>query len=286
METIDANRILLVGDSKGVRQLLRFVPKQAIAGICMASIRPQYIEDLKELALELGVPAIVQPARSSPDMSIFINQLSNLQADLLLMNSYSMLIPPEALISFPRGCLNLHGSLLPRNRGPNPIQWVIIKGETRTGVTLHRVSPECDQGEIVDQIAFKVSKRDSWLDISENTDRAIDELLAKNLWQILNGGIESQPQEDGVATKNRRRTETDSKFLWSNPVKEIYRLHLAVLPPLPPATAENCNGSAYSFVKKTSFLKLALIVFLKRVACLVSSKGKPPINSRSLRIWE
>lgn len=274
IETI-ANRILLVGDSKGVRQMLRHIPNEAIAGICMASIRPQYIEDLKNLAFELRVPAIVQPAKSSPTMSDFINQILDLQADILLMNSYSMRITPEVLTTFPKGCFNIHGALLPKNRGPNPIQWVIIKGETRTGVSLHRVSQEFDQGEIVDQIELKVRKSDSWLAISDKLDRAADQLLAKNRFQLLHGVVKSTPQDERFATRNHRRTSSDSNFQWSDSIRHIFRLHLAVLPPLPPATAQNCDGSRFFFKQKTSFLKLTIIVLLKRKACLFRPKLKP-----------
>jgi methionyl-tRNA formyltransferase len=247
--------------------MLRHIPNASIAGICMASIRPQYIEDLKNLAFELRVPAIVQPAQSSPTLSDFVTQIQDLKADMLLMNSYSMRIGAEVLTAFPKGCFNIHGALLPKNRGPNPIQWVILKGEARTGVTLHRVSQEFDQGEIVDQIELKVRKSDSWLDISDKLDRAADHILAKNRFQLLHGVIKSIPQDERFATKNRRRSAADSKFKWSDPIEHIYRLHLAVLPPLPPATTENCDGSISYFKRKMSLVRLTLIVLFNRMAC-------------------
>jgi methionyl-tRNA formyltransferase len=149
---------------------------------------------------------------------------------------------------------------------------VILKGETQTGVTLHRVSQEFDQGEIVDQVELKVRKSDSWLDVSDKLDRATDYLLARNRPQLLNGALKSHPQDENVATKNRRRSAADSKFNWSDPIKHIYRLHLAVLPPLPPATTENYNGSKFSFERKTSLVRLAIIVLFNRTCCLFHPK--------------
>jgi methionyl-tRNA formyltransferase len=267
-----ANKILLVGDSKGVRQMLRHIPNESIAGICMASIRPQYVEDLKQVAFELGVPTFLQPEQSSPKMTDFVTQIQDLQAEMLLMNSYSMRIGTEVLALFPKGCFNIHAALLPKNRGPNPIQWVILKGETQTGVTLHRVSQEFDQGEIVDQVELKVLKNDSWLDISDKLDRATDYLLARNRPQLLNGVLQSHTQDENVATKNRRRSAADSRFKWSDPIKHIYRLHLAALPPLPPATTENYDGSIFSFKRKTSLIWLTIIVVFNRTVRLFHPK--------------
>lgn len=263
------NKLLLFGDVGGVKQLLRHVPLEAIVGICMASIRPQYFDELNSIARKHGIPIFVQPRKSDPNYGDFHESLLNLKADRALVNSYSMLLPKCLLRIFPKGAMNFHTALLPRNRGPNPIQWALINGHKFTGVTLHEMSSEFDQGGIIDQIAVKISKADNWLSIQEKLLAETDSLLIRNLDLTLNQEIVSSPQDEGIATKNPRRTEEDSFFNLSDPILFIYRLHKAVLPPLPQATTSDCTGSKISLTRQLSFVALAILILSKRFRCFL-----------------
>lgn len=250
--------------------MLRHVPLAAIAGICMASIRPHYFDELNSIARKHGIPIFVQPRKSDPNYGDFHESLLNLKADRALVNSYSMLLPKSLLRIFPRGAMNIHTALLPRNRGPNPIQWALIKGDKVTGVTLHEMSSEFDQGGIIDQIAVKISKADNWLSIQEKLLAETDSLLIRNLDLTLNQEIVSSPQDEGIATKNPRRTEEDSNFKLSDPISFIYRLHKAVLPPLPPATTRDCMGNKMTLTRQLSPVSLAILIYRKRFLCIFS----------------
>jgi methionyl-tRNA formyltransferase len=264
------NKLLLFGDTEGVKQLLRHVPVDAIAGICMASIRPQYFVELKSIARKLELPIFVQPRNSDPSSQDFHESLLNLKADRAVVNSYAMLLPKSLLGIFPKGALNFHSALLPRNRGPNPIQWALINGDKVTGVTLHEMSSEFDQGGIIDQTAVKISFSDNWLSLKEKLLAETDTILTRNLDLILFKDIVSTPQDEGVATKNPRRTEEDSFFKLSDPISLTYRLHKAVLPPLPPATTTDCTGNKTSLTRQLSLVSLAILIFTGRFRCLFS----------------
>lgn len=262
-------KLLLFGDTGGVKQLLRHVPLDAISGICMASIRPQYFDELESIARKLEIPIFVQPRNSEPNSEDFHESLLNLKADRALVNSYSMLLPRSLLCIFPKGAMNIHSALLPRNRGPNPIQWALINGDKVTGVTLHEMSSEFDQGGIIDQREVKISRADNWLSLQEKLLAETEILLTRNLDQILYKDIVSTSQDEGVATKNPRRTEEDSFFKLSDPILFTYRLHKAVLPPLPPATTSDCTGSKISLTRQLSFVALVILILRKRFRCFL-----------------
>jgi len=264
------NKLLLFGDTGGIKQLLRHVPLDAIAGICMASIRPQYFDELQSIARKLGIPIFVQPGNSDPSSEDFDESLLHLKADRALVNSYSMLLPKSLLGIFPKGAMNFHSALLPRNRGPNPIQWALINGDKVTGVTLHEMSPEFDQGGVIDQRAVKISRADNWLSLQEKLLAETDTLLTRNLDLILYKDIVSTPQDESIATKNPRRIEEDSFFKLSDSILFIYRLHKAVLPPLPPATTADCTGNKTYLTRQLSLVSLAILVARKRCRCLFS----------------
>jgi UDP-4-amino-4-deoxy-L-arabinose formyltransferase/UDP-glucuronic acid dehydrogenase (UDP-4-keto-hexauronic acid decarboxylating) len=262
------NKLFVFGDTPGVKQLLTYFPRTAIVGIGMASIRPHYFEELKSIAKNLDIPLLIQPRSSALDFEDFRRDLVALGADRALVNSYSMHLPASVLNIFPGGAFNIHSALLPKNRGPNPIQWALINGDKITGVTLHAVTSEFDQGGIVDQISVKISSHDNWLTLRDKLQYATESLLERNSDLLLRKKIASTPQDENAATKNSRRSEVDSFFNLSDRIQIIYRLHKAVLPPLPPATAVDCSGRQFALAQQLSLPHLAILIFGKRVRCL------------------
>lgn len=228
-------RLILVGDGPGISLLLRHVPAGNVVALIGAVIRPQYLAELKEIAAKLEVPLLVQPRLGASEYAAFVHSIAALQADLLWVNSYSMILREDVLASIRLGGLNVHAALLPRNRGCNPIQWAIIHGELETGVTLHEVSPGIDEGRIVDQRTVAIGVEDTWRTVLDRITRATDNLIADNLPKILAGCWSAVPQESSRASYGRRRTPGDGRFEWSMPVIAIHDQIRALLPPLPPA---------------------------------------------------
>lgn len=228
-------RILTFGDTAGIRQLLRKLPCESVAGIIAASIRPQYIDELKLIADSKKISLLVQPKWNSDDYENYRQQIMILKPDLILVNSYSMIIRDDILAESRSGGLNIHAALLPRNRGCNPTQWAMINHEYETGVTLHEVDSGLDTGPIIDQRKVPIFFEDTWLNVRDRLEQATDALLTDNLSAILSQNWSAKPQINSLATSGRRRTPEDGRFTWLEPVVEIHNKIRALVPPLPAA---------------------------------------------------
>ena len=242
-------KILIFGDTIGVPQLLRYLPEENLVGVVGASIRPQYNKELEELAVCRNIKFLIQPRSNSEDYELFVKSVRSLNPELIFVNSYSMIIRDD-IISIPRlGALNIHASLLPRNRGCNPTQWAILKNELQAGVTIHEIDSGIDTGPIVDQIEIPIYIDDTWLDIRDREFKAIDDILKKNLKKILSGKWESRPQINGAATTGYRRKPEDGEFIWSEKIVDIHNKIRALVPPLPPAFYLRKDGNKVEYDK-------------------------------------
>jgi len=198
------SRIVLVGDSYGIEQLLEYVPQEIIVGIIGASIRPRYLDDLRHMAQEIGVSLLVQPRYDAPEYNDFVDKFAGLSPDLLLCHSYSMILRQEILETVQYNAINVHTALLPKNRGPNPVQWAIIRGERETGVTIHYMDEGLDSGDIIAQKKVSIRPDDTWVSLRSRLQTATCDLLEKTLPDILLGRNSRSPQDDRKATANHR----------------------------------------------------------------------------------
>ena len=103
---------------------------------------------VKRAALALGLPVYQWPSLRQPEA---LATLAGLRADLILVAAYGQYIPDEVVALPPRGCLNLHPSLLPRHRGASPVAAAILAGDAETGVTVLFVTAEMDAGDVLAQ---------------------------------------------------------------------------------------------------------------------------------------
>jgi methionyl-tRNA formyltransferase len=133
--------------------------------------------------------------------------------------------------------MNLHGSLLPKYRGRAPVNWVLVKGETETGVTLHFMTEKPDAGDIVGQVAVPISFDDTALTLFGKMEDAASRLLADLLPRIANGEIPRRPNDLAHGSYFGGRRPEDGRIDWSRPAVEIYNLVRAVTRPYPGAFA-------------------------------------------------
>jgi len=140
-------RLVLFGDDYGLPRLLDLLRGEDIAALVAAAIRPAQHADLAALAGERGVPLLIQPHCEAPDYAAIAARLAGLRPDLFLVNSYSMLLRRDVLAVPRHGAVNLHGGLLPEQRGANPTEWAILRGERRTGASLHWMDDDFDTGD-------------------------------------------------------------------------------------------------------------------------------------------
>lgn len=250
------NRILLCGDPEGIKQLLSHIKNSYLCGIVAASIRDQYFEELSKISIKNRLEFIIQPKFSSPEYRSFIGAIRNLKPDLILVNSYSMIIRDDFLSIAKYGGLNIHGASLPRGRGPHPDQWAILNGDNTLGVTLHEISSTVDAGNIVDQINFPLILGDTWVDIRSRLSIATDKLLERNINKIITRSWSSKAQSDKNSTQGSKRYPTDSRFSFCEPIIDIHNKIRALIPPLPPAFCIDQSGKRVEYIKYHSIWAL------------------------------
>lgn len=231
--------IVLFGDTFGISQLLKYIPNDRISAVVCASIRASYIDEIKEISQKLEIPFLVQPKFNSNEYRDFIVKISNLKTDLLICNSYSMIIREDIRNLFNNNCINVHWSLLPKNRGPNPIQWAIINNEKKTGITIHYIDENIDTGDIITQKEVVIEDKDTWIILRDKLLLASDILLKKELINIIDGNIVRTKQDEKLATTNFRLDENYPKINFSEMNNnEIYNLIRAQVSPLSGAYIE------------------------------------------------
>jgi len=157
--------------------------------------------------------------------------------DVIFSFYYRHLIGQDILDLAPAGAYNLHGSLLPAYRGRAPVNWVLVRGEERTGVTLHHMVKRADAGDIVGQRAVPIAFEDTALTLYGKMCEASRLLMAELLPLIKAGRAPRMPQDEAAATTVGRRRPEDGRIDWQWPVLRIYNLIRAVTDPYPGAFA-------------------------------------------------
>jgi methionyl-tRNA formyltransferase len=144
----------------------------------------------------------------------------------------------------------MHGSLLPKYRGRAPVNWVLVEGETVTGVTLHVMDPKPDRGDIVGQREIPIADDDTARTLHGKTAAAAGELL-RELWPRIEGGTETRtPQDPEKATYRGRRGPEDGRLDFTRPARTCWNLVRAVTHPYPGAFT--VAGGKKLFVWKAS----------------------------------
>lgn len=238
--------ILLFGDDLGIPRLLRHVPKEMVCGLVAAANRPHGHDAIHKCAHALGVPCAMQPFPDDDAYVGFVDQIRAMQPDLMLVSSYSMIIRNDVLALARNGACNLHAALLPRNRGPNPIQWAIIKDEPETGMTLHYMDDVVDGGDIISSIRVPIQDEDTWVSLRNRLTAASEALLAEQLPLVISGRNSQRKQDESMATVNPRLTPDSPKIEFEKMSdRQVFNLIRAQVKPLQGAYIEEKSGRRY-----------------------------------------
>jgi UDP-4-amino-4-deoxy-L-arabinose formyltransferase/UDP-glucuronic acid dehydrogenase (UDP-4-keto-hexauronic acid decarboxylating) len=155
--------------------------------------------------------------------------------DILFSFYYRSMLGKE-ILSIPRLCaMNLHGSLLPKYRGRAPVNWVLVNGETETGVTLHVMTEKPDAGDIVAQAVVPIAFEDTALTLYRRMEKAAQRLLSEILPRIAGGEIPRRRNELEKGSYFGGRKPEDGRIGWNRSAVEIYNLVRAVTRPYPGA---------------------------------------------------
>lgn len=169
-------------------------------------------------AERLGL-AVFQPERIKDE--IFIGLLASINPEAIVVVAYGQILP-EKILEMPRfGCINLHGSLLPKYRGAAPIQWSIIKGEKKTGVTTILMDKGMDTGDILLKEEVDIDPDDTSGSLSEKLSIIGAELLLKTLRGVETGMISPRPQDHSSATYAPLLKKEDGRIDWKKKAEEI-----------------------------------------------------------------
>lgn len=181
---------------------------------------------------------VMQPEKLKAEE--FVNELRSLNADLFIVVAFRML--PEVVWAMPRlGTFNLHGSLLPQYRGAAPLNWAIINGEKRTGITTFFLTHEIDTGKIIDQQVIAIEDSDNVGTIHDKLMVMGGDLVIKTVNAILWGGIKPIPQEELYASESELKPapkifKETCHLDFNNPTENIHNL-VRGLSPYPAAWA-------------------------------------------------
>jgi len=191
-----------------------------------------WFESVAEIARIHRIPCLTPP---TPNESMIVERLGDLAPDLVLSVWYRRLLGPE-LLALPRvAALNLHGSLLPAYRGRAPLNWVLVNGERRTGVTLHHMTLDADAGDIVAQQPIDIEPDDTAVTLYDRMVKVGVELLLQWYPAVLAGTAPRIPQDHARATLMPRRRPEDGRIEWAWPARRISNMIRAVAYPFPGA---------------------------------------------------
>ena len=178
------------------------------------------------------IPVLCPQNVNTPE---WIEKIRNISPEVIFSFYYRNLLSRDILIIPSAGSFNLHGSLLPVYRGRCPINWVLVKGEQRTGVTLHYMVEEPDAGDIVGQKEVLIEFEDTAYTLYQKLCVKAKELLGEVLPLIKKGIALRVAQNLKQGSYYGGRRPEDGKIDWSWPVLRIYNLVRAVTEPYPGA---------------------------------------------------
>lgn len=176
--------------------------------------------EVKLTALELGLPSI--EIDSFKDDAFM--QVRQYEPELFVVISFGLIIPRWALDIPSMGAVNVHPSLLPFYRGPSPMQWAILNGDEKTGITLINMNEKMDAGRIIYQEKIAIEDRDNFASLSERLAGRSAEILSETLC-----AIESKGMAEGVEQDHERATYTPiitkemGRIIWDKGALEIVR---------------------------------------------------------------
>lgn len=189
---------------------------------------------VKEYALRQGIP-VFQPEKLRDGTALA--QIEALAPELIVVAAYGRILPDEILVCPPKGCINVHSSLLPKFRGAAPINWAILAGEKETGVTIMHMAHDLDAGDIILQSATAIDPNETAGELYARLAEMGGELVTKAVEAIADGSAKRVPQEHEKMTLAPMLSREMSPMDFSRTAQELHDQVRGLLP-WPCATTE------------------------------------------------
>ncbi len=171
-------------------------------------------------AIENGVP-LLRPEETP--RAECVEWMASFGVDCVIVMAYGRILRRE-ILDFPKlGCLNLHGSLLPSLRGASPIETALALGMEKTGVTLMRIAPKMDAGDVCGAVETPVAPRETGASLRVKIARAAADLLSGSLGGISSASLRFEPQDESLATYSRKLSKDDARLDFSMSAPELDR---------------------------------------------------------------
>jgi methionyl-tRNA formyltransferase len=191
-----------------------------------------WFRSVDERARVAGIRSIAPDDINAPDV---VEEITAVRPELLFSFYFRNMISPRVLDLPTLGALNMHGSLLPKYRGRAPVNWVLVHGESETGVTLHYMDAKPDHGDIVAQQRVPITRDDTALSLTHKVAAAAREVLRASYPLLLTGDAPRVPQEHGSSSYFGGRKPADGEIDWRSDAESIRNLVRAVTTPWPGA---------------------------------------------------
>ncbi len=189
---------------------------------------------VKEVALAHGLP-VYQPESFRQEQTV--QELSDLHPDVIAVVAYGRILPQQVLDLPPKGCINIHASLLPQYRGAAPYQWAVLDGQTETGVTAMYLCRQMDAGDIIDTVKTPIDPDETAGALLDRLAVLGAELLSKTLHRLAAGPVEAVAQDAQLATYAPMLDKSMCPIDWSLTARQVHN-KVRGLNPWPSATAE------------------------------------------------
>lgn len=180
---------------------------------------------VKSTALEYNIP-VYQPVslRKGEDAENALKVLGDIAPELIVVTAYGQILPKEVLEIAKYGCINIHASLLPKYRGAAPINWVLLNGETETGVTSMQMSEGLDTGDMLIKRAVKIGENENYSELYSRLSEIGGEVLMETVNAILTGTLNPEKQDDSQSCYSPMITKEMSQLNFSSPVQNVHNI--------------------------------------------------------------
>jgi methionyl-tRNA formyltransferase len=190
---------------------------------------------VKQLALQHNLN-VFQPESLKPEE--IQAKIAAVNADVMIVAAYGLIIPTVVLNLFTKGCYNIHASLLPRWRGAAPIHRSLLAGDIETGVTIMEVVPALDAGNMISKSVVKITDADTTQTLHDALSKIGADLMVKAMQELAaNGALPSVQQDESLVTYAHKLEKSESAINWSMNAVEISR-QIRAFNPFPVATTQ------------------------------------------------
>jgi len=202
-------------------------------------LKEKFVPPVKLVALQHGIKVLQPQVLKEPE---FVEYIKGLTPEIGIVVAYGKILPAEILSQFSIGCINVHFSLLPKYRGPAPVQWAIINGEQETGVSIFWIDENIDTGKIILQEREKINFDDTFTTLQERLTTLGISLLNEVIRKIYYKEEIPAILQEGEPSNAPKIDKKIARIDWNKSAVEIYNVVRALVPwPV-----------AYSIIEKNS----------------------------------